>query len=155
MLSRGFHGSRSLRPLRAMTTGCFKSKAFSSPRTSTPLNSTANRGSSGPRPQFVTPYRKQEANRVVTPLARCSSPVLQVSGSSEVQGADGIEPSSKKPRKATPYSTSSVKVGHREAASKVSLVHSCDFGLRSFYRNRTHTEIFFKLCLSVVCVIGI
>lgn len=81
-----------------MTPGCFKSKAASSPRTSTPLNSSANRRMSAPRPQFITPYRKQEAKREVSPLARCSSSGIPVSGSAEVQGSDVVEPSSKKPR---------------------------------------------------------
>ncbi|KAL9974012.1 hypothetical protein ACROYT_G020541 [Oculina patagonica] len=115
---RGSDGNRSLRPLRVTTPGCFRSKSAPLPRTSTPLNSTANRRMCGPRPQFTTPYRKQEAGREVSPLARCSSSRLPVSSSSEVQGKDCVEPSSKKPRISTPNSSLNTKSGHRETASK-------------------------------------
>ena len=102
-----------------MTPGCFKSKAASSPRTSTPMNSSANRRMSGPRPQFITPYRKQEASREVSPLARCSSSSIPVSGSAEVQGSDVVEPSSKKPRASSSNSTMEMKNSYRGVVSKV------------------------------------
>ena len=102
-----------------MTPGCFKSKAASSPRTSTPLNSSANRRMSGPRPQFITPYRKQEASKEVSPLARCSSSGIPVSGSAEVQGSDVVEPSSKKPRVSASNSTMDMKNGYHGLVSKV------------------------------------
>ena len=102
-----------------MTPGCFKSKAASSPRTSTPVNSNVNRRLSGPRPQFITPYRKQEASREVSPLARCSSSGIPVSGSAEVQGSDVVEPSSKKPRVSASNSTMDMKNGYHGLVSKV------------------------------------
>lgn len=76
---------------------------------------------SGPRPQFITPYRKQEASREVSPLARCSSSSIPVSGSEEVQGTDVVEPSSKKPRTSASNSTMDIKSSHHGPASKVSL----------------------------------
>lgn len=83
---------------------------------------------SGPRPQFITPYRKQEAGREVSPLARCSSSSLPLSGLSEVRGGvDIVEPSSKKLRISAPNSTSDTKNGPRGTASKVSFLHNVDF----------------------------
>lgn len=105
-----------------MTPGCFKSKAAPTPKTSTPLNSNANRRMSGPRPQFITPYRKQEASREVSPLARCSSSSIPVSGSAEAQGSDVVEPSSKKPRISASNSTMDEKNGHHRNVSQVSLL---------------------------------
>lgn len=102
-----------------MTPGCFKSKAASSPRISTPLNSSANRRMSGPRPQFITPYRKQEAKRDVSPLARCSSSGIPVSESAEVQGSDVVEPSSKKARTSASNSRMDMKNGYHGLVSKV------------------------------------
>ena len=122
VLLRGSDYNRSLRPLRAMTPGCFKSKSAPSPRTSTPLNSTANRRMSGPRPQFITPYRKQEATREVSPLASCSMSSLPASGSSEAQDVDVVEPFSKKPRISAPNSSLNTKSGHEGNATKVSLI---------------------------------
>ena len=105
-----------------MTPGCFKSKAASSPRTSTPVNSNVNRRLSGPRPQFITPYRKQEASREVSPLARCSSSGIPVSGSAEVQGSDDVEPSSKKPRVSASNSTMEMKKSYHGLVSKVEML---------------------------------
>lgn len=102
-----------------MTPGCFKSKVASSPRTSTPVNSSANRRMSGPRPQFITPYRKQEAKRDVSPLARCSSSGIPVSGSAEVQGSGVVEPSSKKARTSASNSRMDMKNGYHGLVSKV------------------------------------
>ena len=102
-----------------MTPGCFKSKAVSTPRTSTPVNSSANRRISGPRPQFITPYRKQEASRDVSPLARCSSSRIPASGSTEVQGSDAVEPSSKKQRISASNSTMDMKNGYHGLVCKV------------------------------------
>ena len=110
---------RPLKPLQAMTPGCLKSKAASSPRTSTPLNSSANRRVPGPRPQFITPYRRQEARREVSPLARCSSSSILVSGSAGVQSSDVVEPSSKKLRISASNRKMDVKNGG--PVSKVSL----------------------------------
>ena len=104
-----------------MTPGCRKSKAASSPRTSTPLNCSANRRMCGPRPQFITPYRKQEATSAVSPLARCSSSSIPVSGSPEVPGSDAVEPSPKKPRISASKSAMDAKNRHHRPASKVSL----------------------------------
>ena len=109
--SRISNSNRCLRPLQALTPGCFKSKADSFPRTSTPLN----RRTPGPRPQFITPYRKQEANSKVSPLARCSSSRLSVSDSLEGQESGVMEPSSKKPRITVSNNT----------LNKVSLTHVC------------------------------
>lgn len=102
-----------------MTPSCFKSKVASSPRTSTPLNASANRRMSGPRPQFITPYRKQEASRDVSPLARCSSSGIPVSGSAEVQGSDVVEPSSKKARTSASNTRMDMKNGYHGLVSKV------------------------------------
>jgi len=109
-----------------MTPCCLKSEATPSPSTSTPLNSSANRRKSGPRPQFITPYRKQAVRKEVSPLARCSSSSIRVSVSAEpVHGTDVVEPSSKKPRISASNSTMDVK--DHVPVSKVGMCHNVDF----------------------------
>ena len=120
--SRSSDSNRSLKPLKALTPGCFKSNRDSFPRTSTPVNSTINRRTSVPRPQFITPYRKQQATRDVSPLARCSSTSgLPVSDSLEGQASGVKEPSPKKPRLSAPNGTLNTKSTHCGDTSKVSL----------------------------------
>lgn len=109
-----------------MTPGCLKSGATTSPSTSTLLNSNANRRKSGPRPQFITPYRKQEVSKEVSPLARCSSSSITVSMSAEpVHGTDVVEPSSKKPRISASNRTMDVK--DHVPVSKVGMCDNVDF----------------------------
>ena len=112
-----------------MTPGCLKSEATPSPSVSTPLNSSAKRRMSGPRPQFITPYRKQEVSKEVSPLARCSSSSVTVSVSAEpVQDTDVVEPSSKKPRISASNRTMDVK--DHVPVSKVGMCHDVDFRIR-------------------------
>lgn len=123
--SRSSDSNRSPKPLKALTPGCFKSKTDSFPRTSTPVNSTINRRTSDPRPQFITPYRKQQATRDVSPLARCSvSSALPASDPSEGQVSGVKEPSPKKPRLSAPNGTLNTGRTHCGDASKVSLACS-------------------------------
>ncbi|KAJ7372028.1 Breast cancer 2, early onset [Desmophyllum pertusum] len=86
-------------------------------RTSTPTNSTANEGHQALARSLSR--LTETGSREVSPLARCSSSSLPVSGSSEGQGTDVVEPSSKKPRISAPNSTLNMKSGYCGTASKI------------------------------------
>ncbi|XP_074621370.1 uncharacterized protein LOC141879914 isoform X2 [Acropora palmata] len=92
--------NRKLKPLQALTPGCLQAKKDSLPRTSTPVNPIASRrGTHSPRPPFVTPYRRQQTCKDVSPLALCNtSASLPVGEPSEGGLVATAEPSPKKPR---------------------------------------------------------
>ena len=92
--------NRKLKPLQALTPGCLQAKKDSLPRTSTPVNPIASRrGTHSPRPPFVTPYRRQQTCKDVSPLALCNtSASLPVGEPSEGGLLATAEPSPKKPR---------------------------------------------------------
>ena len=125
--------------MQALTPGCDRSKTEPFPRTSTPLNAATNRRTSGPRPQFITPYRKQEANREVSPLVRCSSSKLPVSDSMESQSSGIMEPTSKKPRISAHSSTLNTRNTHYGDASKVSWAQILTY--RSFGHRKSKTDL--------------
>ena len=92
--------NRKLKPLQALTPGCLQAKKDSLPRTSTPVNPIASRrGAHTPRPSFVTPYRRQQTCKDVSPLALCNtSASLPVGEPSDGGLLATAEPSPKKPR---------------------------------------------------------
>ena len=113
------------RSSQAVTPSGLKPKSFNVPRTSTPINSPACRRMRGPRPPFVTPYRKQVVSRNVSPLVRCTAPGRPILEPLESPGAADVEPSSKKPKISSPNTTCNSK--SRAELSEVGLVFTSWF----------------------------
>ncbi|CAH3115249.1 unnamed protein product, partial [Porites lobata] len=97
------------RSSQAVIPSGLKPKSFNVPRTSTPINSPACRRMRGPRPPFVTPYRKQVVSRNVSPLVRCTAPGRPILEPLESPGAADVEPSWKKPKISSPNTTCNSK----------------------------------------------
>lgn len=116
--------NRYLRPLQSLSPACFKSKTVPLPRTSTPVHSATNRRASGPRPQFITPYRKHQATKDTSPLVRCSSTSGVAADHLLEDHVSAVnEPSPKKPRLSVVNGMSYTVGSDFGDATKVSSTH--------------------------------